>query len=195
MYSQYNKDKTCLSSKTPTCLIFKTLTFILYNLMNHPNIMGARCSCGKLLVTTVSVSLSLPSSARIWEGLLCRVRRWCMMGNCRMVFGAVMVLEVMATLGVAAIATLEGVAGTTLRDVGLGDGAMGWPAMMVMSCQMVLRCFSLAVVVVGIAHLSCCNRLAAASKAMSSSDVGGTWQWLGYKCHLSEKGKRWVAGM
>jgi hypothetical protein len=47
MYSQYNKDKTCLSSKTPTCLIFKTLTFILYDIMNHPNIMGARRSCSK----------------------------------------------------------------------------------------------------------------------------------------------------
>jgi hypothetical protein len=47
MYSRYNKDKTCLSSKTPTCLIFKTLTFILYDSINHPNIMGARCSCGK----------------------------------------------------------------------------------------------------------------------------------------------------
>ncbi len=47
MYSRYNKDKACLSSKTPTCLIFKTLTFILYDLINHPNIMGARRSCGK----------------------------------------------------------------------------------------------------------------------------------------------------
>jgi hypothetical protein len=28
-------------------LIFKTLTFILYDLINHPNIMGARHSCGK----------------------------------------------------------------------------------------------------------------------------------------------------
>jgi hypothetical protein len=36
-----------LSSKTPTCLIFKTLTFILYDLRNHPNIMGARHSCSK----------------------------------------------------------------------------------------------------------------------------------------------------
>jgi hypothetical protein len=47
MYSRYNEDKTCLSSKTPTCLIFKALTFILYDLINHPSIMGARHSCGK----------------------------------------------------------------------------------------------------------------------------------------------------
>jgi hypothetical protein len=49
MYSGYKKDKTCLSSKTPTCLIFKNLTFILYDLINHPNIMGAGCSCGKFV--------------------------------------------------------------------------------------------------------------------------------------------------
>jgi hypothetical protein len=55
------------------------------------------------------------------------------MGNCWMVFGAVMVLEVVATLGGAAIATLGGVAGTTLGDVGSGGGALGWPDMMVVS--------------------------------------------------------------
>jgi hypothetical protein len=49
MYSRYNKDKTYLSSKTPTCLIYKTLTFMLYDLINHPNIMGARCSCSQYI--------------------------------------------------------------------------------------------------------------------------------------------------
>ncbi len=47
------------------------------------------------------------------------------MGNCRMVFGAVMVLDVVATLG--------GVAGTTLGDVGSMGGALGCPDMMVVS--------------------------------------------------------------
>ncbi len=112
-----------------------------------------------------------------------------------MVCGAVMVLNVVATLGGAAIATLGGMAGTTLGDVGSGVGALGWPAMMVVSCRMALRCFSLAVVIVGIACPSCCNRLAAASKVMLCSDVVGTWQCLGYKHHVSEKQKRWVAGM
>ncbi len=92
-----------------------------------------------------------------------------------MVFGAVMVLDVVATLGGAAIATLRGVAGTTLEDVGSGGGALGWPAMMVVSCQMALICFSLAVVVVGIARHSCCNRPAAASKVMLCSNEVGTW--------------------
>jgi hypothetical protein len=56
------------------------------------------------------------------------------MGDCWMVFDAVMVLDVAATLGGPAIAALGGVAGTTLGDVRLGGGALGWPAMMVVSC-------------------------------------------------------------
>ncbi len=86
-------------------------------------------------------------------------------------------------------------ADTTLGDVGLGCVALGWPDIMVVSCRMALRCFSLAVVVVGIARPSCCNRLATASKMMLCPDVVGTWQWLGYKRHVLEKQKRWVAGM
>ncbi len=50
-----------------------------------------------------------------------------------MVFGAVMVLDIVATLGGGATATLEGVAGATLGDVGSVGGAMGWPDMMVVS--------------------------------------------------------------
>jgi hypothetical protein len=60
---------------------------------------------------------------------------------------------------------------------------------------MALRCFSLAVVVVEIARPSWCNRSAAASKVMLCYDMVGTWQWLGYKCHVSEKRKHRVAGM
>ncbi len=101
----------------------------------------------------------------------------------------------MATLGGAAIATLGGVAGNTHGDVGSGGGELGWPDIIRVSCPMALRCFSLAVVVVGIARPSCCNRSAAASKVMLCSDVIGTWQWLGYKCHVSEKQKCWVAGV
>ncbi len=55
------------------------------------------------------------------------------MGHCQIVFGAVMVLDIVATLGGAATATLRGVAGTTLRDVGSVGGALGWPDMMVVS--------------------------------------------------------------
>jgi hypothetical protein len=55
------------------------------------------------------------------------------MGNCQMVFGAVMVLDVVATFGGAATATLRGVAGTTLENVGSGGGALGWPDIMAVS--------------------------------------------------------------
>jgi hypothetical protein len=112
-----------------------------------------------------------------------------------MVFGAVMVLDVMATLGGAATATLGGAAGATLGDVGSGGGALGWPDIIVVSLRMALRCFSLAVVAVGIACPRCCNRSATASKVLSCPDVLKTWQWLGYKHHVSEKWKPWVAGM
>ena len=93
-------------------------------------IVCGRCvgcgACGlQLLVTTVLVSLSSSSSTRIWKGLLCHVRRWCTMGNCWMVFGAVMVLDVVASLRGAEFATLGGVAGTTLGDLGSGGGALG----------------------------------------------------------------------
>jgi hypothetical protein len=81
----------------------------------------------QFLATTVPVSSLSSSSTRIWKGLLCHVRRWCTMGDCWMVFGAVMVLDIVVTLGGAAIATLGGVAGTTLEDVRLGGGALGWP--------------------------------------------------------------------
>ena len=91
-------------------------------------------ACGlQLLATTVLASSSSSSSARIWKGLLCRVRRWCTMGNCWMVFGAMMVLDVMATLGGAAIATLGGVTGIILGDVGSGGGGLGLPDIMVVS--------------------------------------------------------------
>ncbi len=46
------------------------------------------------------------------------------MGNCQMEFGAVMMLDVVVTLGGAATATLGGVAVTTLEDVGSGGGAI-----------------------------------------------------------------------
>ncbi len=55
------------------------------------------------------------------------------MGDCRMVFGAVMVLDAVATLGRAAPATLGGMAGITLGDVRSGGEALGWPDIMVVS--------------------------------------------------------------
>jgi hypothetical protein len=83
----------------------------------------------------------------------------------------------------------------TLGDVGSGGCESGRPDMMVVSWRIASRCFSLVVAVVGIVAPSCHNRSAAASIVVSFSDVVGTWQWLGYNCHVSEKRKCRVDGI
>ncbi len=59
----------------------------------------------QLLATTVSSSSS-SSVARIWNGLLLRVWRWWTNGICRMTLGAMMLFNVVATLGGVACPTL-----------------------------------------------------------------------------------------
>jgi hypothetical protein len=87
----------------------------------------------QLLATTMSSSMSLSLSVRIWKGLLCCVRRWCTIGNQRIVRGIVMVFDVVATLGGVAIATLGGGSDSTLGDVGRGGGKSSWPDIIVES--------------------------------------------------------------
>ena len=58
----------------------------------------------QLLATTV-MSL-LVAAARIWNGLLLRVWRWWTNDICRMTLGAVMLFDVVATLGGGACSTL-----------------------------------------------------------------------------------------
>ncbi len=53
--------------------------------------------------------------------------------------GAVIMFEVVATLGGAATATLGGVAVSTLGAVGTRDGASGCADMIAVSCQMADR--------------------------------------------------------
>jgi hypothetical protein len=77
--------------------------------------------------------MSSSSSVRIWKGLLCRVRRWCTIGNQWIVHGDVMVFDVVATLGGVAIATLAGGSVSTLRGVGKGGGKSSWPDIIVES--------------------------------------------------------------
>jgi hypothetical protein len=60
----------------------------------------------QLLATTVSSSSSSSLEARIWNGLLLRVWRWWTNGICRMKLGAVMLFDVVATLGGVACPTL-----------------------------------------------------------------------------------------
>ena len=82
------------------------------------------CSCVgrdvrglQLLATTVSSSSSSSLLAIMWKGLLLRVTRWCMIGNWRMVRGAIMVLDVVATVRGVVTGTLGGVVGITLGGV------------------------------------------------------------------------------
>ncbi len=72
-----------------------------------------------------------------------------MIGIWRTVLGAVMVFNVVATLGGATIATLGGVAVPTLGAVSTRDGALGTPDMIADSCMIAARCFIFALAVVG----------------------------------------------
>jgi hypothetical protein len=71
-------------------------------------LIGCRLGRGlrelQLLATTV-LSLSL-SSARRWNRLLLRVWRWWTHGICRVTFGAVVLLDIVATLGCGVATTL-----------------------------------------------------------------------------------------
>jgi hypothetical protein len=60
---------------------------------------------GLQLLATIVSSLLL-SLARRWNGLLLRVWRWWTNGICWMTFGAVVLLDVVATLGGGVAATL-----------------------------------------------------------------------------------------
>ncbi len=72
-----------------------------------------------------------------------------MIGIRRTVLGAVMVLDVVATLGGARIATLGGVAVPILGAVSTRDGALGTLDMIVDRCVIAARCFIFALTVVG----------------------------------------------
>jgi hypothetical protein len=42
--------KPASAAKPISACLYKTLTLMLYNLINHPNLMGAHCSCGQLFI-------------------------------------------------------------------------------------------------------------------------------------------------
>ncbi len=111
-----------------------------------------------------------------------------------MTVGAVMLLEVVATLGGGA-PTLGGAATPTLRGGVLVGGESGGPAMMAVSWWMASKCFSLSLIVAGTVCPSWVMRLAAARILLSCSNVTGSWQCIGYSHHVSENRNRHVAGM
>ena len=99
-----------------------------------------------------------------------------MSGIRRTVLGAVMVFDVVATLGGATIATLGGVAVPTLGAVLTRDGALGSRDMMAESCVIAARCLILALAVVGMVPPSISKMSPTACSVWSFSDKTGTWQ-------------------
>jgi hypothetical protein len=93
-----------------------------------------------------------------------------------MVLGAVIVFDVVATLGGAATITLGGVAVSTLGAVGAGNGTSRWADMIAVSCWMADRCFISALAVVGMVPPSCSNMSPATCRVLSGSDKTRIWQ-------------------
>ena len=85
-----------------------------------------------------------------------------MIGIWGTVLGAVMVFDVVVTLGGATIATLGGVTVPTLGAVSTRDGALGTRDMIADSCRIAGRCFIFALAVVGMVPPSCSKMLLAA---------------------------------
>jgi hypothetical protein len=112
-----------------------------------------------------------------------------------MALGVVMLLDVVATLGGGVVTTL-GHGTTTLAD---GASTVGGVArclvMIAVSSLMALMCLILSAVAFGTVPPNTLRRSAAAAMERSCCKVTETWQWAGYKCQVSEKQKRCIAGM
>jgi hypothetical protein len=96
-----------------------------------------------------------------------------------MTLGAVILVDLMATLGGAATITLGGAAVSTLRDTVSGGVVVSWPAMMFVNWQIARICLNLALAERGTVCLSCSRRSAAAWSVWSCLETTGTWQWVG----------------
>jgi hypothetical protein len=93
-----------------------------------------------------------------------------------MVFGAVIVFDVVTTLGGAASATLGSVA-VPIRGTGItGDGVSGWPDMIPESCRMADRCFIFSLAFAGMVPWSCSKITPAACRVWSCLGKTGIWQ-------------------
>ena len=77
----------------------------------------------------------------------------------------------------------------------IGDWVACWPAMIAVRSSMALIYLHFAVADVGTVVPRDCRRLAAATMERSCCEVMGISECIGYRCHVSEKRKRRVAGM
>ena len=76
-----------------------------------------------------------------------------------------------------------------------GFGCTCRPAMIAVSCCMALMYLILSLVDTGTVPPSDARRSSAAAIERSCCEVTGIWQWVGYRCHVSENQKRCVDGM
>ncbi len=104
-------------------------------------------------------------------------------------------LDVVATFG-GGVVTILGHGATTLAiSASTVGGVVCCPAMIAVSSWMAWMCLILSAVDFDTVPPNTLRRSAAAAMDRSCCKVTGTWQWAGYKCQVSEKQKRRVAGM
>ncbi len=96
-----------------------------------------------------------------------------------MMLGAVMLVDVVATLGGVATVTLGGAAVSTLGDAVSGGVVVSWQAMMSVNWWIARMCLNLALAEGGTMCPSCLRRSAAACSVWLCSEVMGTLQWVG----------------
>jgi hypothetical protein len=145
--------------------------------------MGGGALGLQFLATTVSSSSS--SSNRMWKTN----------GICLMALGVMMLFAVVATLSGGVVATLR--LGATILVAGAStvSGVACCPAMIAASSWMAWMSLIFAAVNVGTLPPITSRWFAAAAIKRSCCKATGTWQWAGYRCQVSEKRKRRVAGM
>jgi hypothetical protein len=112
-----------------------------------------------------------------------------------MVLGVMMLFHVVATLGGGVVSTLGHMATTLRVGASTVGGVVYCPAMVAVSSWMARMCLIFSVVNVGIVPPNTLRRSAATAIERPCCKATGTWQWAGYKCHVSEKQKWHIAGM
>ncbi len=106
-----------------------------------------------------------------------------------------MLFDVVAILSGGVVLSLG--LGATILLVGASTvgGVARCPTMIAVISWMSWICLIFAAVVVGTLSPITLRRSAAAVMERSCCKATGTWQWAGYRCQVSEKRKRCVAGM
>jgi hypothetical protein len=110
-----------------------------------------------------------------------------------MTLGAVILFDVVATLGGGADTTLA-VGATTLGNGG-SSGASHCPVMMAVRFWIAKICLLFSIILVDTVFPSTLRMSAAATMERSCCEVTGIWQWVGYRRHVLENRKCRMDGM